>query len=597
MTYAECRICIEHVAGRIADTLCVAPPNAFVGLLLDNSPEWVVAFWAILQAGFRPLLLNPRQDDAQNLRLMQNARAVALAAKRPLGDAVFLDSADMARPPIVRTAFAPRWANGIALCSSGTSGLPKLCVFDGRAVSAQILNSGHVLSHNNTINTRDHGRLKLLAFLPFCHVFGLIADLLWFGFFGCTFVLLRDLSPDTIQDACRRHGVTHVFAIPLLFAMTAQAVRQQAASSGQAERLERALSLSLFLQNVFPRAGAALVRRVLFRRVRERVLGTSVRFCITGGGFVSEDTLRVLSGLGYALYNGFGMTEVGISSVELGLRARDRLCGSVGTPLPSAEYRLEDGELLVRGPSLFSAFVENGVEIPREPDAWYHTGDLAHRGRDGRYYIDGRRDDLIVTDGGENLSPDALEDRYLVPHVKRLCLIGLRGSDAHTAITLVAQLEDGISELQHNRAVRELFSVNASLPAGSRAEQVLLADEPLPASLGCKVRRSEVRQGLLNGTFRCHKARPDAVCPQVALSADYDRVLREMLVIFAEVLGKPMDEITPASHLIYDLGCGSMQYFALLSRIGDAYRVTMNLDAGMSLATPEEFAAYIVKKG
>ena len=116
MTYAECRICIEQVAGDIAGALSGAPKNAFVGLLLDNSPEWVVAFWAILQAGFRPLLLNPRADDEQNRYLLKNARAVALAAKRPLGDAIFLDSADMARPPIVRRAFAPCWADGIALC-------------------------------------------------------------------------------------------------------------------------------------------------------------------------------------------------------------------------------------------------------------------------------------------------------------------------------------------------------------------------------------------------------------------------------------------------------------------------------------------------
>ena len=121
----------------------------------------------------------------------------------------------------------------------------------------------------------------------------------------------------------------------------------------------------------------------------------------------------------------------------------------------------------------------------------------------------------------------------------------------------------------------------------------------MPPSLGIRgaVRRGEVRRRLSDGTFRCRKIRPDAVSPQLALSADYDRVLGEVLTIFAEVLGKPRDAITPASHLIYDLGCGSIQYFALLSRLGETYRVTLNVEAGLSLATPEEFAAYLVREG
>ncbi len=596
MRYGECRVLVEAAAAKIADTLKDVKKNAFIGLLLDNSPEWVIAFWAILMAGYRPLLLNTRIDDEQNCRLVREAAAVALVAQKPLFDCPFFDAADFLKPSPTASKCTPTWADGLALCSSGTSDLPKLCVFDGKAICAQILNSGYVLKKNNTINTYFHGELKLLAFLPFCHVFGLIANLLWFSFFGRTFVLLNDLSPNTIQDACRRHGVTHIFAIPLLFNTVTQTVRRQAAAQGQAEQLEKALTFSLRIQTLFPRLGTAFVRKLLFRKLRERVLGPSVKFCITGGGFVPADTLRVWNGLGYALYNGFGMTEVGISSVELRLRADKRLLGTVGVPFPSAEYSIRDGELLIRGRSLFCSLLRDGKERPREADSYYATGDLAHQDKDGYYYVDGRKDDLIITDGGEKLSPDEGESRFLSERVVRVCLLGLRGENAHTAVTLVAQLADALPPLQRERAIEGLFAVNASLPIGLQAERILLADEPLPAVLNCKVRRGEVRERLAAGTLAFSEAHPGGLPAEERRSIEYERVLDGLMHIFAEVLDRDMDSFTPRSHLVYDLGCGSMQYFALLGRIGETFGVSVDMDGKTPCATAEEFAGYIVGK-
>jgi acyl-CoA synthetase (AMP-forming)/AMP-acid ligase II len=62
-----------------------------------------------------------------------------------------------------------------------------------------------------------NGSIKQLAFLPFYHIFGLFAVYYWFAFFGRTFVFLKDYSPDTIARTCRRHEVTHIFAVPLLW--------------------------------------------------------------------------------------------------------------------------------------------------------------------------------------------------------------------------------------------------------------------------------------------------------------------------------------------------------------------------------------------
>ncbi len=599
MTYHSCQLCAKAAASRIADALSEVPCNAFVGLRLDNCPAWVIAFWGILMAGYRPLLINTRLPDEQNEALLGLAGAAAVVSDRPLGAYRFVDTRDMDRPPLAPVGFSARWADQIALCSSGTSGCPKLCLFDGRSISAQIGSSRYVLRQNDTINTYYKGEAKLLAFLPFYHVFGLVANLLWFSFFGRIFVFPRDLSAESIMEACRRHGVTHLFAIPLLFNTLAAGVRRVADENGQAEKLEKALRLSIRLQSVLPRFGARLVRGALMRGVRMRTLGPSVRFCITGGGFVPADTLYVVNGLGYALYNGFGMTEIGIGSVELRLPARDRLTGSVGRPFPSVEYRVDGdarGELLVRGDTLFSAMLEGGAEIKRDPESWYATGDLACCDSDGNYYVEGRLDDLIVTSGGENLAPDALEARFMLEHVRRLCVVGLPDERSHTIAALVVEPEDNLPPLILSRLIRQIFEINRSLPLGLQLGRVLLAEEPLPIVMESKVQRGELRRRLSRGTLACRELQPEAAGCGVS-SQEYNEALAGVTALFAKTLGCRAEDIGPDAHLVRDLGASSLQYFALAARIGEAYRISLDASGGTACATPREFAEYILRGG
>lgn len=591
MTYNECRLCIENAARTFSEPLSGAPHGAFVGLKLPNSPAWVIAFWALMMAGFRPLLLHMQSSDEETRSLLRDAGAVALVSDAAVAGVVFLDAKGLEKPPILQPSFVPDWADGAALLTSGTGGRPKICVYDGRAFSEQILNSLSVYRQNGTIETYFRGRLTLLAFLPFCHIFGLMANLLWFSFFGCTFVFLKDHAPRTIADACIRHGVTHVFGVPLLFRTVAQSVRREADAAGKLPQLDRALDLSVRIQTAFPRAGAWFVRNVLLRRVRMQVLGPSVRFCITGGGFVSGDTLRTLNALGYALYNGYGTTETGITSVELRLRASDRLSGTAGKPFPSCAYRIgggaEEGELEVSGGTLYASTLRDGVENPRT-EAWHRTGDQA-RLSGGYLTVLGRMDDLIVTENGEKIAPDAWEDRFSVEHIEKLCIVGIPDGDGHACPTLVVQPEAGLPAYVRQLTLRRLDAVNRSLPQGVRMRRILIADEPLPAVLKNQVRRREVRERLSGGTFAAHAADLSASADTAA-----EDVLSGVIAIFSDVLGS--DAVTPSSHLVYDLGCDSLRYFTLLSRVSDAYRVTLPVSGGEQPMTPAAFAAAIEKQ-
>lgn len=85
-------------------------------------------------------------------------------------------------------------------------------------------------------------------------------------------------------------------------------------------------------------------------------MGTDIRFLISGGGHIIPETLKTLTAIGYPIHNGFGMTEAGITSVDLSGGLKDRLDGSVGSPFSSCKYQIsKDGELMICGKPFFPA--------------------------------------------------------------------------------------------------------------------------------------------------------------------------------------------------------------------------------------------------
>ena len=191
-------------------------------------------------------------------------------------------------------------------------------------------------------------RMKLLAFLPFYHVFGLIAVYIWFAFFSRTFVHLPDMAPDTIIGTIKRHKVTHIFAVPLFW----EKVRSEALKTikGMGDDTFTKFEHAMGIASSLPGPASRLFSRMAFREVREKLFGESIVFMIAGGSAISPDVLGFFNGIGYRLANGYGMTEVGITSLELSADRKYLDAGYVGAPMAHAEYMIDgNGELLVRG--------------------------------------------------------------------------------------------------------------------------------------------------------------------------------------------------------------------------------------------------------
>ena len=579
-SYGEAREETLRRAAALKKRLAALPRDAAVGLYMDNGLEWIECFWAILCAGFRPLLMNLRLDARTLESALEAVKAAAVISDGKRFSVPTIDAAELLgdEAPLA----GPVFGSELMVMSSGTSGSVKLCAYGAEELYCQIRDSSKLIRRCRAIRRFYRGSFKLLAFLPFYHIFGLTAVYIWFGFFARTFVHLKDYAPQTILNTIRRHGVTHVFAVPLLWERVYAEARRRIRGRGEKtlRRFERALALADRLGRA-PLLGA-LFSRFAFREVRDNLFGESIRFMISGGSGIRPEALSFFNGIGYRLANGYGASEIGIASVELSPGSRWLGRGFVGKPLSSLTYEINsEGELLVRGSSTARAIWENGELRPRGET--FNTHDLAECER-GHYRILGRRDDLVIGPDGENLNPNLIEERLRGDRCGELCLIDAGGP----TLLVAAPRGLGAAELaERERALRGRLS-EAGL--AGRIGRLVFVPGPLMAPDEIKLNRRRLREDFLSGRLL-------PLTPASGDGAAADALLDSLRAAIAAELGKEPEDVGARADFFLDLGGSSLDYFALISALRAEYGVDFPTEDGGSLSTAEALAAYIRSAG
>jgi malonyl-CoA/methylmalonyl-CoA synthetase len=144
-----------------------------------------------------------------------------------------------------------------------------------------------------------------------------------------------------------------------------------------------------------------------------RRTGKKMRLFVSGSAPLPARVLEQFRDLfGHTILERYGMTEtfMNTSNPYVG----ERRAGTVGFPLPGVSARIEDGELLVRGPNVFAGYWrrDDATANAFTPDRFFRTGDLAHLSNDGYITLLGRKSDLIIS-GGFNIYPREIEDLLL----------------------------------------------------------------------------------------------------------------------------------------------------------------------------------------
>ena len=587
-TYAQIRQRIYQAAGALYAK--IGATHGYVALEMENSPDWIVAFWAVLMSGNKPYLVNLRYPESLTEGILKTLQVqyifCAEQTKLP-GQVITMADLKGEYPAAPEDVFE----NELAFSSSATSMNEVICFYSGLQIAEQILNFKRIVKECPQIAYHYKGQLKQLAFLPFYHVFGLFAVYFWFTFFGRTLVFLRDYSAETILKTCRRHQVTHIFAVPMLWHTVEKQVRAEVEKQGAKKeaKLRKALAFSTKLQNLFPKFGAKVAKGLL-HQVTDKLFGRSVLFCINGGSYLRDSAMELLNGIGYCMHNGYGMSEIGITSVELRHRPKDRNRNSIGMPFDSVSYRLdEEGILQVKGSSLCVKKLVNGQ--PVELSDWFDTGDRMSC-VDGYYYIYGRRSDTVIGDNGENINPDTVEKAFMPENVQQYSVLGLPGENGQE-LALVAQVNPYTTQAVA-RTIREYFyRVNDTLPKAMAVKNFYFTFDELAPPTAVKVSRAQLLSKIQNGQVKLTAFQEF----RAEESADQgSALLRQVCKIIAGVLEMDEEQIGAESHIFYDLGATSIQYFSIVSALSEQFAITDYNSGEAYRYTPKEICEYLERK-
>jgi long-chain acyl-CoA synthetase len=403
--------------------------------------------------------------------------------------------------------------------TSGTTGEPK----------------GVMLSHHNLVTNVLHTARRVnadrsdlaLEFLPLCHVLERMVSYcyMWYSTSKayCSVVHVGDLI-GSIRP-------TVFTGVPRFYEKVQQKILDKVAAAPPVKRALFDWALGVGREAALRRiagrelsgtlgARHGLAERLVLSKVREG-LGGRLRFCITGGAEMPLHVAEFFHSLGIWMVEGYGLTETSPVISANGAQPGTLRLGTTGRPLDNVEVKLaEDGELLVRGPSVMLGYwnkPEATAEV-LDSQGWFSTGDIAEIDDDGFLLIVDRKKDIIVTAGGKNVAPQPIESLLKrSPYVDVAVLIG----DRRPYVT--ALISPNFDELERwaeaNRVVaadradlieqprtRQLFgeivdTVNAGLARYEQIKRFRLLPLALSIDGGHLTPTLKVKRRAVEGTF------------------------------------------------------------------------------------------------
>jgi len=405
-----------------------------VAILSENRPEWTIADFAALLLGAVVVPIYSTLTGEQTAHLLRDSgarvifvstekqlqKALAAQPQTPVERVVVMDAVETAHAfqmqrlmkegPSQRDSLLDSRADTVTpadlatiIYTSGTTGAPK----------GVMLTHGNLAS-NIACSLRGfdvHSGQTSISFLPLSHVTARHVDfaMLYHGvtLAYCPFI-------EHLPQALLEVRPTIFVAVPRVYEKIHGQVEQK--TKGFPKNLIYRWALKVgrhnrgtILAGEQPRSLTwKLADKLVYSQVRAGI-GGQVELYISGGAPLGRDLAEWYATIGIRIHEGYGLTET--SPVIAVNTPRAHRIGTVGKPLPNLEVRIaEDGELLVRGPSVFSGYWNSPQETSNAfVDGWFKTGDIGNIDEDGFLSITDRKKDLIKTSGGKFIAPQPIE--------------------------------------------------------------------------------------------------------------------------------------------------------------------------------------------
>jgi long-chain acyl-CoA synthetase len=414
--------------------------------------------------------------------------------------------------------------------------------------------------------------IRFLNLLPLSHVFGQFLGIFLPPLLGGTVVFENTLNPSEVVATIRSERVSVLVAVPRMIDSLKNKLEANARDDF-GSRYKKAQSQHF------------LRRWWTFRDIH-RQLGWKFWAIISGGAALNRETEEFWHRLGYAVVQGYGLTETtSLISLNHPFHASR---GSIGKVLPGREMKLaDDGEILVRGSGVASGYWKRGKLQPvagPEDEGWYGTGDLGSLDAQGNLFFKGRKKEVIVTPAGMNIYPEDLEAALRQQKEVRDCVVvGLlddsNGNEEPCAVLILDDRDDSASVPSIPSIIKR---ANEKLSEYQRIRKWFVwPDEDFPRSATQKPRRNAIRDAV-DASLRGRSS--------TAIRSDlhpFTAGVRnsELSELLARVTGRPARNLTNDADLESALGLSSLERVELLSALEDRYQIDLSETAFANAAT------------
>ncbi|MBI5098663.1 MAG: long-chain fatty acid--CoA ligase [Nitrospirae bacterium] len=449
-----------------------------IAILMNNCPEYIVSYFAILRAGGISVPINNflTPDEISYILNDSNCKFLvynnsfsshAEKIKKIIPSLKAVDFGEIPNiptiPPLLKEGEGEKNSDEVAvlLYTSGTTGFPK----------------GAMLTHRNLLSNAEasmkamnvSGKDRILLFLPLFHSFSFTVCVILPIYAGARIVLLRSVKPfSKVINSILKDRITLFVAVPTVY-------------------------------NILSKKRIPFIARCLLKFL------VNIRACVSGAAALPEDTIYAFEKrFNIPLIEGYGLTEAS-PVVAVNPLKGIRKPASVGPPVPGVEAVVvgedgkklpagETGELIIRGPNVMKGYFNKPQETEAVlRDGWLYTGDVARIDEDGYIYIVDRKKDVIIIDG-MNVYPREVEDFILKhPSVEECAMVGVPdGKVSEMPILFIKKRGDAVIEENEIRNY-----MKGRIAQFKNPKKIFFIDE-FPKTATGKIKKTELRKQKLS---------------------------------------------------------------------------------------------------
>jgi len=471
-----------------------------VAILSQSMPNWSVAFFSIVPFGRIAIPILPDSSENEVTNILTHSESKVIFISQRLASKLSQECRDKMTLVIDIETFEVIKADEDKFTCDGRTSVPTpdeiaaIIYTSGTTGSAK----GVVLSHRNlasNVITCYHSckrgeKDRWLSILPMAHTLEMTLSMLYPMYCGaCVYYLQKPPVASLLMKAMKVVKPTTILSVPLII--------EKVYKGSVVPTIQKSRTLTWMNEHM-----NGLMCKIIGMKLK-KTFGGHISFFGIGGAKLDPVVEEFLLKAGFPYAIGYGLTE---TSPLLGYSMNKwRAVGSFGYPVYNVKLKLHDvdpatgeGEVVAKGPNVMLGYYKDPIRTKSvfTEDGWFRTNDLAVQDEKGRFYIKGRRNNMILGPSGENIYPEEIENVINnVEGVTESIVVERNGrlvalvQPAENFIEWNKESEDKIYEKIDAWKEKVLKMVNKNVNKSSQVSSVEVMKEPFEKTATQKIRR------------------------------------------------------------------------------------------------------------